>query len=132
LTEPGDLVLDPFAGSNTTGAVAEKLGRRWIAIEKDPTYAKDSELRFGEPEAALANGEKPALLSWLGSEPPSGTNVISLAAVMVAPGGSRLAGRQKIPRRFAHERLPCIFGDAIVYGCSGQLPPAVHWRMCAG
>ncbi|MEX0714574.1 MAG: site-specific DNA-methyltransferase, partial [Pirellulales bacterium] len=31
LTEPGDLVLDPFAGSNTTGAVAEKLGRRWIA-----------------------------------------------------------------------------------------------------
>ena len=46
LTEPGDLVLDPFAGSNTTGAVAEQLGRRWIAVEKSRTYAKDSELRF--------------------------------------------------------------------------------------
>ena len=58
LTEPGDLVLDPFAGSNTTGAVAEKLARRWIAIEKDQTYAKDSELRFNEPEAATTNGER--------------------------------------------------------------------------
>ncbi|HVC98149.1 MAG TPA: site-specific DNA-methyltransferase [Pirellulales bacterium] len=46
LTDPGDMVLDPFAGSNTTGAVAEKLGRRWIAVEKDRTYLDDSELRF--------------------------------------------------------------------------------------
>jgi len=33
LTEEGDVVLDPFAGSNTTGAVAERLGRPWIAVE---------------------------------------------------------------------------------------------------
>ena len=46
LTELGDLVLDPFAGSNTTGAVADKLGRKWIAIEKNREYAEDSELRF--------------------------------------------------------------------------------------
>jgi len=46
LTDPGDLVLDPFAGSNTTGAVAERLGRRWIAVEKSREYAEDSELRF--------------------------------------------------------------------------------------
>ncbi|MFQ5875726.1 MAG: DNA methyltransferase, partial [Dehalococcoidia bacterium] len=46
LTEPGDIVLDPFAGSNTTGAVAEGLGRSWIAIEKDPQYADDSRFRF--------------------------------------------------------------------------------------
>lgn len=32
-TQPGDLVLDPFAGSGTTGAVAQKMGRRWIMIE---------------------------------------------------------------------------------------------------
>ncbi|MBN1589939.1 MAG: site-specific DNA-methyltransferase [Pirellulales bacterium] len=50
LTEPGDKVLDPFAGSNTTGAVAEQLRRKWIAIEKNRTYAKDSELRFRFPE----------------------------------------------------------------------------------
>jgi DNA modification methylase len=46
LTETDDLVLDPFAGSNTTGAVAEELGRRWIAIEKNREYANDSLLRF--------------------------------------------------------------------------------------
>jgi DNA modification methylase len=46
LTEPRDLVLDPFAGSNTTGAVAEQLGRKWLAVEKGRAYAKDSQLRF--------------------------------------------------------------------------------------
>lgn len=46
LTEPGDLVLDPFAGSNTTGFSAEKLGRRWISIELDPIFAKSSLSRF--------------------------------------------------------------------------------------
>jgi site-specific DNA-methyltransferase (cytosine-N4-specific) len=56
LTEPGELVFDPFAGSNTTGAIAERLGRRWLAIEKDRTYAKDSELRFNEREPA--SGER--------------------------------------------------------------------------
>jgi site-specific DNA-methyltransferase (cytosine-N4-specific) len=40
LTDPGDVVLDPFAGSNTTGAVAERLGRKWIAIEKHREYAR--------------------------------------------------------------------------------------------
>ena len=46
LSEPGDLIVDPFSGSNTTGAVAEKHGRKWIAIEKIREYAEDSELRF--------------------------------------------------------------------------------------
>ena len=40
LTDPGDLILEPFAGSNTIGAVAESLGRRWIAIEKDQRLRK--------------------------------------------------------------------------------------------
>jgi site-specific DNA-methyltransferase (cytosine-N4-specific) len=46
LTEPGDLILDPFAGSNTTGYVAESLDRRWIAIEISPEYVEDSRVRF--------------------------------------------------------------------------------------
>ncbi len=46
LTEPGDIVLDPFAGSNTTGAVAEKLGRQWISVEPDYDYIKGSLGRF--------------------------------------------------------------------------------------
>ena len=52
LTEPGDLVLDPFAGSNTTGAVADNLGRRWIAIDQVPEYLRASAFRF-EPAPTL-------------------------------------------------------------------------------
>jgi modification methylase len=39
-TKPGDIVLDPFFGTGTTGAVARRLGRRWIGIERDPNYAQ--------------------------------------------------------------------------------------------
>jgi len=46
LTEPGDIVLDPFAGSNTTGAVAEQLGRRWISIEIEEKYVTASKAWF--------------------------------------------------------------------------------------
>lgn len=46
LTKPGDLVLDPFAGSNTTGASAEKLKRKWVSIEPNEEYVKGSRGRF--------------------------------------------------------------------------------------
>ncbi len=48
LTEHGDVVLDPFAGSNMTGAVAEELERRWISIERVPAYAYSSRSRFSQ------------------------------------------------------------------------------------
>jgi site-specific DNA-methyltransferase (cytosine-N4-specific) len=48
LTDPGDLVLDFFAGSNTTGAAAEKAGRRWIAFESDIGYLAASVFRLAE------------------------------------------------------------------------------------
>lgn len=51
LTEPKDLVLDLFAGSNTTGEAAENLGRRWIAFEKDLSYLVTSVFRFIENRA---------------------------------------------------------------------------------
>jgi DNA modification methylase len=46
LTEPYDIVLDPFAGSNSTGAVAERLRRRWISIEASEQYVAGSYGRF--------------------------------------------------------------------------------------
>jgi DNA modification methylase len=46
LTEPGDIVLDPFAGSNTTGSAAEQLERYWIGIEASAEYIKTSKGRF--------------------------------------------------------------------------------------
>lgn len=50
LTEPNDLVLDPFGGSLTTGAVAEKLERRWISGEAVEEYLKAGTFRFIESE----------------------------------------------------------------------------------
>lgn len=47
LTDEGDIVVDPFAGSNTAGFVAEKLGRQWIALELEEQYLEASKFRFG-------------------------------------------------------------------------------------
>jgi DNA modification methylase len=53
LTNENDLVLDPFAGSNMTGRVAEDLGRRWIASERNLDYVRNSGLRFGIDPARI-------------------------------------------------------------------------------
>jgi len=47
LSNPGDIVLDPFAGSNTTGRVSETLDRRWIAVDLENAYVRASAIRFG-------------------------------------------------------------------------------------
>jgi site-specific DNA-methyltransferase (cytosine-N4-specific) len=46
LTDPGDSVVDPFAGSCVTGAVCERLGRRWQCIETREDYVKAGRARF--------------------------------------------------------------------------------------
>jgi modification methylase len=57
-SRPGDVVLDPFFGAGTTGAVAARLGRRFIGIERDAAYAAAAEARIASieplPEATLA------------------------------------------------------------------------------
>jgi site-specific DNA-methyltransferase (cytosine-N4-specific) len=52
LTEPGQLVLDPFAGSNVTGQVAEALGRRWLSVEINADYVRGSQLRFTDDDVS--------------------------------------------------------------------------------
>ncbi|MCB9959262.1 MAG: site-specific DNA-methyltransferase [Rhodospirillaceae bacterium] len=45
-TRPGETILDPFFGTGTTGAVARRLGRRFLGIEQDPDYARAAEARI--------------------------------------------------------------------------------------
>jgi len=62
-TRPGDLVLDPFFGTGTTGAVAKRLGRRFIGIERDGDYAELARDRIaaitpGPPEAVATYAKR--------------------------------------------------------------------------
>jgi modification methylase len=57
-SRPDDLVLDPFCGTGTTGAVAKRLGRRFIGVERERTYAAAAQARMAAvvplPAPALA------------------------------------------------------------------------------
>ncbi|MGR3756562.1 MAG: site-specific DNA-methyltransferase [Tranquillimonas sp.] len=64
-TNPGDVVLDPFFGTGTTGAVAKMLGRDWIGIEREPAYRRAAEARLAnvrkfDREALVVSASKRA------------------------------------------------------------------------
>ena len=64
-TNPGDVVLDPFFGTGTTGAVAKMLGRDWIGIEREAAYREVAEERISrvrkfDKEALLVSASKRA------------------------------------------------------------------------
>lgn len=60
LTNPGDLVVDPFAGSCVTGEVCERLNRRWHCIESDPEYCEGAKGRFLEGVGTSIQERKPS------------------------------------------------------------------------
>lgn len=62
LTKPGDLVLDPFGGSNVTGAAAEALGRKWIGIELEERYVAASKFRFDKPPKPATEEDEQLIL----------------------------------------------------------------------
>jgi len=69
LTEPGDLVVDIFSGSNTTGHAAEELSRKWISFEQEKQYIAASIFRF-LPEESLWQADE--IYHKLLTEEPSG------------------------------------------------------------
>ena len=56
-SRPGDVVLDPFFGSGTTGAVAKKLNRHWVGIERDQTYIRLAAERIAAVQPALSDDD---------------------------------------------------------------------------
>jgi site-specific DNA-methyltransferase (cytosine-N4-specific) len=58
LTDVGDLVVDPFAGSNTTGVTAELLGRKWLSIDLEKDYADQAKLRLHIEKKEYDNGNR--------------------------------------------------------------------------
>ncbi len=62
-TKPGDVVVDPFFGTGTTGAVAKRLGRHWIGIERETGYVEVARERIDSAlpldESAIATMQSP-------------------------------------------------------------------------
>jgi modification methylase len=94
-SKPGDLVIDPFNGTGTTGAVAKRLGRRYIGFERDKTYAKAAEARIAAieplPEATLA-----PFMTARGAPRVAFSELVERG--MIVPG-TKLVDSKKAPRR---------------------------------
>ena len=58
LTDENDIVLDPFAGSNTTGVSAELMGRKWVSLEIKQEYAEQAKIRLDVERKAKRNGNR--------------------------------------------------------------------------
>ncbi len=94
-TRPGEVVLDPFFGSGTTGAVAKRLGRRYIGLERDAAYAQLARRRIAdvrqapdETIAAVSKREEPRIpFGWLVER-----GLLSPGEVLTDPSG-RFAAR---------------------------------------
>jgi DNA modification methylase len=69
-TDPGDLILDPFAGSGTTGVAAIRLGRRFIGWEKDPKYHTIAVKRLTAAREQRELGMEPMAVSPRGKQEP--------------------------------------------------------------
>jgi modification methylase len=94
-SNPGDVVLDPFFGTGTTGAVAKKLGRSFVGIERDATYAEAARARIDAvvPHDAasleMAKGKKAEVRVPFGALIEAG--LIEAGEILYGPKGRHLA-----------------------------------------
>lgn len=92
-TNPGDVVLDPFFGTGTTGAVAKRLGRSYIGIERDEDYANAAHERIAKVRTLPASALETLPSKRAEPRVPFGT-IIELG--MLKPGSALFDQRRKI------------------------------------
>ena len=95
-SSPGDVVLDPFFGTGTTGAVAKRLGRRFIGIEREPVYAEAARRRIAAV-VPLAEGAV--------SVPPAKRNEARIPFVTLLEAGLVRAGESLVSAAGKHSAL---------------------------
>src|ERR1700704_1393945 len=108
-SRPDDLVLDPFNGTGTTGAVATHLGRRYIGIERDPAYAKAAEKRI----AAVKPLEAPSLAPFMTAREAPRVAFASLIERGMISAGAKLVDAKKKHRVLVRADGAVAFGDAV-------------------
>jgi modification methylase len=108
-SRPDDLVLDPFAGTGTTGAVAKRLGRRFIGIERENAYAAAARERIAAvaplPEASLASFQT-------AREAPRVPFAALIERGMIAPG-DRLTDAKRKVKALVRADGAVTLGDAV-------------------
>jgi modification methylase len=132
-SKPGDLVLDPFFGSGTTGAVARKLGRSYVGIERDEGYAKAARERIASVEPLDAGDlVQPATRR---SEPRVAFSAV-IEAGLLAPGAILVDGGRRHQARVRADgtlAMGDIVGSIHKTGALAQGLPAcngwTYWHM---
>ncbi len=108
-SRPDDLVLDPFCGSGTTGAVAKRLGRRFIAIERESAYAAAAQARI----AAVAPLPAPTLAPFMTArEAPRVPFSVLIERGLIAPGARLRDAKRKVEAMVRADGVIAL-GDAV-------------------
>src|SRR5258707_1219618 len=111
-SRPDDLVLDPFCGTGTTGAVAKRLGRRFIGCEQDAKYAKAADKRI----AATRPLEAPALAPFVTAREAPRVPFSALIERGLVTPGARLVDAKK-----RHKALVRADGAVSLDGAVGSI-----------
>lgn len=108
-SKPGDLVLDPFNGTGTTGAVAKKLGRRYIGLEREKKYASAAEKRIADVEVVPSPSIAPFMTA---REAPRVAFASLIERGLVTPG-ARLTDSKKRHKAIVRADGAIAVGDTV-------------------
>ncbi|MCC6777636.1 MAG: modification methylase, partial [Hyphomicrobiales bacterium] len=92
-SRPEELVLDPFSGTGTTGAVAKRLGRRFVGFERETAYARAAEKRIAAVEPLTAPSIAPFMTA---REAPRVPFAALLERGLVTPGAQLSDAKRKV------------------------------------
>ncbi len=108
-SKPGDLVLDPFNGTGTTGAVAKKLGRRYIGLEREKKYASAAEKRIADVQVVPSPSIAPFITA---REAPRVAFASLIERGLVSPG-ARLTDSRKRHKAVVRADGAISVGDTV-------------------
>jgi modification methylase len=108
-SRPDDLVLDPFSGTGTTGAVAKRLGRRFVGFERDAAYAKAAEQRIARTQSLQA----PTLAPFMTAREAPRVPFTALLERGLVSAGARLTDSKKRHKALVRADGAISLGDNV-------------------